>query len=135
VDRFLRLVPGEQCPPRFEPATLEGSHWTLVSLSGEAIAAVAGQPAPGFYLDAGNRRLAGSDGCNRVLAGYTLEGATIRFSQLASTMMACPTGMDTAQRYARVLAETHRWRVLGRQLELYDGTDRLLARFEVDAAP
>jgi copper homeostasis protein (lipoprotein) len=135
VDRFLRLAPGEQCPPRFEPATLEGSHWTLVSLAGEAVAPAAGQPAPGFYLDADSRRLAGSDGCNRVLAGYTLEGATIRFSQLASTMMACPKGMDTAQRYARVLAEAQRWRVLGRQLELYDSGDRLLARFEVGAAP
>jgi heat shock protein HslJ len=107
----------------------------LVSLAGEAIAPVAGQPAPGFYLDAGSRRLTGWDGCNRVLAGYTLEGATIRFSQRASTMMACSQDVDTAQRYARVLAETLHWRVLGRQLELYDSGDRLLARFEVDAAP
>jgi hypothetical protein len=50
-------------------------------------------------------------------------------------MMACPAGMDTAQRYAGALAVTSRWRVLGRQLELYDGKDRLLARFEAGTAP
>jgi len=135
VDRFLRLVAGEQCPPRFQAATLEGTHWKLASLAEEAIAPVEGQPVPTLYLDKDNGRLAGSDGCNRVLAGYQLEGPAIRFSQLASTMMACPEGANIAQAYSRVLAETRRWRVLGRQLELYDSAHSLLARFEVGTAP
>ena len=135
VDRLLRVAPGEQCPPRFEAAKLEGTHWKLVSLAGQAVAPVAGQPIPGLYLDGDDKRLTGSDGCNRLLAGYTLEGEAIRFSQVASTMMACPQGMDTAQHYSRALANSSRWRVLGRRLELYDAEGRLVAGFEVGTAP
>jgi uncharacterized lipoprotein YbaY/uncharacterized lipoprotein NlpE involved in copper resistance/heat shock protein HslJ len=135
VDRFLRLMPEEQCPPRFQSATLEDTYWKLVALDDGPIVPVAGQPEPSLVLRGDDKRVAGSDGCNRLLAGYTLEGEAIHFSQVAATMMACPAGMDTAQRYAGALAVTSRWRVLGRQLELYDGKDRLLARFEAGTAP
>jgi copper homeostasis protein (lipoprotein) len=135
VDRFLRLVQGEQCPARYESATLENTYWQLVALGEEPVVPVAGQPEPGLILRSEDKRLSGSDGCNRLLAGYTLEGEAIRFSQVAATMMACPAGMDTAQHYAAALAEASRWRVLGRRLELYDGKDRLLARFEAGVAP
>ena len=135
VDRLLRLAPGEQCPPRFQSATLEDTYWKLVALDDGPVAPVAGQPEPGLVLRGDEKRLSGSDGCNRLLAGYTLEGEAIRFSHVAATMMACPAGMDTAQRYAAALAATSRWRVLGRRLELYDDKDRLLARFEARTAP
>lgn len=35
-------------------------------------------------------RVAGSDGCNRVMGGWEADGNKITFSQMATTMMACP---------------------------------------------
>lgn len=133
-ERFLRMAPGESCPPRFATAPLEGTSWALVSLGGEAVFPPEGRPRPGLTLDAAAGRVAGSDGCNRFMGGYVLGGDGLSFSQLASTMMACPDGMDVAQRYTAALGATARYRVMGAQLELYDGSGAVLARFEARPA-
>jgi heat shock protein HslJ len=38
--------------------------------------------------------VSGSDGCNRLVGSWTLEGDAVTFSQLATTLMACE-GVDT----------------------------------------
>ena len=135
VDRFLRLAPGEQCAPRFRTARLEDTYWRLVALGESAVFTGEGRPGPHLVLQAADKRLAGSDGCNRLMAGYTLDSDRIQFTQAASTMMACAEGMETAERFAAAIAAASRWRVLGQQLELYDAGDVLLARFEARPAP
>ena len=135
VDRFLRMAPGEQCAPRFQTARLEDTYWALVAIGEEAVPAVQGRPGPNLVLQSAEKRLGGSDGCNRLVAGYAIESDRIRFTQAASTMMACAEGMETARKFAAALAAASRWRVLGQQLEFYDVGDRLLARFEAGRAP
>lgn len=39
-------------------------------------------------------KVTGTDGCNRLMGGYSEEGGTVQFKQLASTMMFCE-GVDT----------------------------------------
>lgn len=39
-------------------------------------------------------RLSGTDGCNRLTGSWTVDGTTLTFSALASTMMFCE-GVDT----------------------------------------
>ena len=41
-----------------------------------------------------DQRLAGSDGCNRLIGGWEVQGDTVEFRKLASTMMYCE-GVDT----------------------------------------
>ncbi len=38
--------------------------------------------------------VSGTDGCNRLMGSYTVEGNTVTFGELASTMMFCE-GVDT----------------------------------------
>jgi heat shock protein HslJ len=136
VDGFLRLEPGAACPARFRTARLEGTEWRLVALGEEAVAPPPdGRPVAGLVLRAEDRRAAGSDGCNRFMAGYELEADRLRFTQAASTMMACAEGMEVARRFTEALAAAARWRVLGRQLELYGAEGRLLARLETSDTP
>ncbi len=135
VGKFLRLEPGSTCPARFRTARLEDTEWKLVALGEEAVTPPPGRPAAGLLLRAEDRRAGGSDGCNRFMAGYELEADRIHFSQAASTMMACADGAEVARRYMQALSDTARWRVLGRQLELYDADGRLLARLQAVEAP
>jgi len=136
VGKLLQLDPGATCPVRFRTARLEDTEWTLVALGEEAVTPpLAGRPGAGLLLRAEVRRAGGSDGCNRFMAGYELEGDRIHFSQAASTMMACVDGAEVARRYMQALSATVRWRVLGGQLELYDAEGRLLARLQAAEAP
>jgi heat shock protein HslJ len=62
--------------------------------------------------------------------GYTRDGSSIEFSQLASTMMACPEGMETEQGFAAALGRARSFRVIGHHLDLFDEAGGLVARFE-----
>jgi len=130
VDRFLRLAPGEECSPPFANAPLRDTYWKLTYAGDQAVSPAEGQPEPHIVLRGEEERLAGSDGCNRLVGGYSVEGDDISFGQIASTMMACPGGMDVARRFTEALGEASGWRILGRHLELSDAAGRLVARFE-----
>lgn len=51
------------------------------------------QSEPSLDLAEGGK-LSGTDGCNRLMGTWTQDGDTVKFSELASTMMACE-GVDT----------------------------------------
>jgi len=51
-----------------------------------------GDRAPRLTLN-DDGRLTGTDGCNRLMGGWGLDGDVIRFEQVASTMMCCE-GVD-----------------------------------------
>jgi copper homeostasis protein (lipoprotein) len=129
-ERFLRMAPGESCPPRFATAPLAGTFWALVSLGDDAVYPTERRPGPHIEFHATESRVAGSDGCNRFMGGYQQDGDALTLSQLASTMMACVDGTDVAQRYTAALGDTRRYRALGRHLELFAADGALLARFE-----
>jgi uncharacterized lipoprotein YbaY/uncharacterized lipoprotein NlpE involved in copper resistance/heat shock protein HslJ len=135
VEKFLRLVPGESCPPRYSTASLTGTRWVLAALGEEGRVAPEGRAAPHLVLQGAEARAVGSNGCNRFMAGYTVEADRIQFSPGATTRMACPGVEELAAGFDRSIEAAVRWRVLGDQLELYDADGRLLARFQAEPAP
>lgn len=67
-----------------DPARLlQGVRWTLQTLGDTAVKVAAWLE---FLPD---NRLAGSNGCNRLMGGYDISGEGIGFSQLGTTRMAC----------------------------------------------
>ncbi len=135
VDRFISIWPGETCPPRFAAAPLGGVVWNLTLLDDKPVVAAEPQRRAHLVLDEETRRFAGSGGCNRLMGAYECDGDRIRFSQVASTMMACPDGMDTEATFTKALAQVATWRVLGRQLEFHDAEGKRVARFQAEVAP
>jgi len=74
-------------------------------------------------------RAFGSGGCNRFTGGYALEGASLRFQQMASTQMACvPAAMDQEQRFHQALGAVRGWRLDGAILHLTDGAGGTVVR-------
>jgi copper homeostasis protein (lipoprotein) len=127
VEKFGTITPGQGCHPQLV-APLRGTTWRLLALGGEMV--VPRQPpdrAIELQLSAENLRLTGSGGCNRLMGGFSLEGETIRFSQLASTRMACsPEVMALEQRYTEALALVRHWSIDKRSLLLQDASGKTL---------
>lgn len=72
-----------------EAGPIEGVDWIWVKTVTPVD--VVEVPAPGKYtlrLEAG--RMSGQADCNRISGSYTLEGKSLRFGPLSSTMAACP---------------------------------------------
>lgn len=107
--------------PTAELPELAGTAWTLSTLPGHA--RVAGSVVT-LRFEGG--RVAGSDGCNRYAAPYTVAGATLQVApNVATTRMACPPEVARqADAYAGALARARGYRVVGDELQLVaaDGT-------------
>jgi heat shock protein HslJ len=75
-----------------------------------------------MLLHTDEARFSATVGCNQLIGGYELAGESLRFGQVASTLMACPPPLDRLEhRLAEALASTRTWRITGQVLELRDG--------------
>ena len=116
-------------------ATLKNTYWKLVELNGQPVAMRPGQEREVRITlsgEAGSEgaRLSGFSGCNAVTGGYALDGAALRFSQMASTMRMCePEASALERQVLDALIATTGQRVDGQRLSLLAG-ERVLARFE-----
>jgi heat shock protein HslJ len=111
-------------------APLEKTDWRLIRLGDETVTAADPQRTPNLVLDPTSHRVSGSGGCNRVSGGYELKGEQLTFGQMTSTRMACPSGMETEQKFLAALRQVKKWKIAGRQLELMDNSGTVVAVLE-----
>ncbi|HQR60553.1 MAG TPA: YbaY family lipoprotein [Methylophilaceae bacterium] len=130
VERFIKLWPGESCGAQFSTASLENTYWKLTRLGDVPVTVNEGQREPHLLLRREGRHVGGYGGCNRLMGRYELNGVEITFGNMAMTMMACPSGMDTEQAFHKALAHVKSWKITGEHLELLDAGGVSLARFE-----
>lgn len=109
---------------------LEGTQWKLTQLEGKPATAASPERAPNLQFLAAEKRVVGSGGCNRLGGSYTLDGNKLALGQMASTMMACPHGMDQEQALHAALKKVTQWRVEGQTLHLLDAAGAPVATFE-----
>ncbi|MBS1798432.1 MAG: YbaY family lipoprotein [Acidobacteria bacterium] len=117
--------------PGDEP--LRETYWKLIELNGKPVATADRQQEAHLVFRTEDKRVSGSGGCNRLMGGYTVEGNTMHFSGVASTMMACLHGMDTEQAFVVALNRVKTWKIAGKHLEMYGKRGRTLAKFEATA--
>lgn len=111
-------------------APLENTTWKATRVNDKDVLANENKRAPYIVLQSSDHRVAGSGGCNRITGTYSVEKQTIHFGPMASTMMACPSGMDTEKDFLQALDQAHTWKIQGNELELYGEDGSSLVRFE-----
>ncbi len=102
------------------PVALAGTSWLVRAVNNGRQAVVS--VAEGTSLDATfgtDGSLAGSAGCNRYSAGFTVEGERIEIAPAATTRMACPPEvMEQESAFLAALGSVATWRIEGERLEL-----------------
>lgn len=113
--------------------SLAETFWELIELDGQTAVLGAGERELHMVLTAEESRVGGFSGCNRFTGSYELSDEELRFSQLASTRMACVEGMEQEQRFLEALRRTIRFTLHGDELALYGGDEQLTLRFKAIA--
>lgn len=108
---------------------LEKTEWKLVWVSGAKIEVGTPRQVAYFQLDPDTHRVSGSGGCNRLMGGYELNGNHLKFTQMASTRMACLHGGDTEAQFLQALDQVSTWKIGGGTLSLMDADGHVLAKF------
>ena len=116
-------------------AQLLSTQWTLTKLGDQVISTPQDAREIHMVLNADNQRVAGFSGCNQMMGGYALSGDTIKFDQMAGTMMACASRMDVERKFLAMFADVDRWKIQGETLTLLDGNNRPLALFQARRQP
>lgn len=115
-------------------ATLKETYWKLTHVGPDAIVSTAtNQKEPNIVLHTADHRVSGSGGCNSLSGSYELNGESLKFAKVISTMMACVNGMATEQAMNKALSQTRGYKITGQQLDLLDAAGNRLARFEAVA--
>ena len=109
---------------------LENTTWKATRVNDKDVAANENKRFPYIVLQSADHRVAGSGGCNRITGTYSVEKQTIHFGPMASTMMACPSGMDTEKDFLQALDQARTWKIRTNELELYGEDGNLLVRLE-----
>jgi len=112
-------------------ANLKDTYWKLIELDGAAVVMAPAQKREvRITLASEGSRLFGFSGCNQLVGAYVQESSALRFTQMASTKMACvPPFMELENRVLKMLGATTAYRIEGEKLTLLGG-DQVLARFE-----
>lgn len=124
------IWPGETCGQLGYNESLLNTYWKLTRLNDEPIEIYDDQREPSLILATEENRLSGSDGCNRIMGNFQLREDKLKFSRIASTMMACSQGMETAHAVHFMLEKVRYWQIEGQHLELADIDGNVMARFE-----
>lgn len=105
-------------------------YWKLVELNGQPVPALDREPY--LILHTSDGRVTGFGGCNSFTGSYEIDEATlrIRFDQVASTMMACASGMEIETAFHEVLRRTDNYSLADDRLSLNRARMAPLARFE-----
>jgi heat shock protein HslJ len=121
------VASGPQDPPPAALTSLAGTEWTIVELAGTPVASTPGPREPHLSFLA-NGKVAGADGCNRLMGTYKATPPNgVAFGPAASTRMACPGVEDVGARLASALKGTSHWSVVEGRLQLLGATGTPLA--------
>ena len=130
VERFIRVWPGETCGAKGSVSELENNYWKLTLLGDQPVQAFDGQREPHLVFHSEEGRVSGTGGCNQFSGGYEIDGPSIAFGLMASTMMACPDGKDVDQALTAALEMARSFRKTAHHLELLNDEGTVVARFE-----
>lgn len=109
---------------------LTETYWKLVELNGKAIDNDSLMREPYIQFDSEQNRISGTGGCNGFGGTYKLTADNkIKFSELLSTMMACPK-MEIEIELMDAIKQTSKYSILNNILSLQGPEKAVLAKFE-----
>ena len=117
----LVMDPVQSGPLPTPDVSLTDTYWKLLDVDGQPVVAAEQLREPQLVLSSQDARFSGSGGVNRLMGGYDLDGNSLTFSHVASTMMAGPPeAMQQEQIIVEALGRVRGFRITGDQLTFLD---------------
>lgn len=105
--------------------------WVLEEMNGNAVSKeeFGGRDVPNMEININNNRFSGYSGCNRMTGGIFYEDDVLRFTQVATTRMACPN-MDKESAFLTALNGSTAYKVENNRLYLSNGSEENMLVFK-----
>ncbi len=112
-----------------QDAALSNTYWKLTEIEGSQVTVKDETKEPHFVLKI-NQNISGNTGCNELYGTYSSSKDNIKFTDIATTKMACldPDFFSVEIKFLNVLKSAANYKITSDTLELYKD-NKLLARF------
>lgn len=128
--RLLEILEKRDVTDDMVPEDLEGKEWKLEFLRKDGIQYGIEEEIPTIRFEE-EGRVTGFGGCNNYFGNYTLDGRTLRFSDLGSTKMLCQNTADLEDAFMQILGLELRGLFNQRKLILSaDGGNQLIFGYQ-----
>jgi heat shock protein HslJ len=123
-------------PPRAIPATtgrdpLSGTSWSLATFVDAQGATQPALPGVEATLAFAGGRVGGTAGCNRLSGTYQVDGSSLTFGPIMSTMMACPEPQMTQEAaVTNAMANVASFEITGDRLAMNDASGATVLTFD-----
>lgn len=122
IELVVDPVPATEPMPTSD-TPLTDTYWKLIEVDGRPIEIGDGIRQPQLVLNRQDGRFTGSGGVNRMMGGYSVDGDSLSFSQVAATMMAGPPeAMQQEQAIVGALGLVRGFRLTADRLTLLDAS-------------
>lgn len=111
-----------------KPVSLKGTSWKLSSIPDAKMEKLK-EPATLNFADS-TGKVGGYSGCNGFGGNYTVDGSSLKISNILGTMKACMPGMKTESALYNALNNVDHYKIADGKLTLLQGT-KVLAEFIV----
>ncbi len=106
---------------------ISNKYWKLTQVESSAVSVYENQREAHIILK--EQKVAGSDGCNRIMGAYTINENKITFSRIASTMMMCKEGMQQAYKFKNNLEKAEKFQIENDKLSIFDKDSNKILEF------
>jgi len=100
--------------------TVENTRWYLVEIEGDQEIILVNDKEPYLELDLESSKAGGNASCNNFFSDYTLEGNSLSFGLIATTMMACPDETNQEHRFLQALSRIDSYEIVDNKLNLME---------------
>jgi copper homeostasis protein (lipoprotein) len=132
VDHFKKLYNAIDCEGNRTRANLTGTLWRLLEVNGKVVALEENEKRPYFMLDGKGKEVNGYGICNSLKGTYLVRGEVLLVKRLASSRMACTTGVTTESSFFKALDTTEKYRIEGDTLRLLNEEGAVTAVLRAD---
>ena len=105
---------------------IENRKWFLIDIEGDADLVILNQKEPYIEFDLESSKIGGNATCNNFFASYSIEGDSIGFGRIATTMMSCSDPTNQEYRFLKALDRIETFKISDNTLYLYEGETPIL---------
>jgi len=105
---------------------IENRKWYLLEIEGDVEIFVLNEKEPYIELDLESHKIGGNASCNNFFSDYFIDGNSIEFGTIATTMMACPDDSNQEYRFLQALERIETFKIIDDMLYLYEGYNPIL---------
>ncbi|MBN2657089.1 MAG: META domain-containing protein [Spirochaetales bacterium] len=109
--------------------SIENTRWYLVEIEGDSSISILNDKEPFLELDMNSSKVGGNASCNNFFGDYILDGTSLSFGMIATTMMACQDEGNQEHRFIQALSRIDSYEIRNNELYLLENGKYIL-KFE-----